>query len=432
MYDASHRRLGKKKYVWTDSSWQPSEEAFFIYFGNREVGAVDEQNESIEFRVLGRGKGAELGASVGIEIDGGVFCPIHDHRGNITALVDTATRQVHETYRYSAFGEEQLFCAAGIECASVRNPWRFASKRSDPETGFVFFGRRYYSSQTGRFLTPDPVGFSDGPNLYAYVHNSPMVLIDPYGLTAMEDVGGAGIEAGMGLGRGFIHPLDTLYENSGRLVGLRRDICNGDFSKISNATRQDIANFACARIGETIGACAAGYYAAKAIPGLVYGVGTRIVANVVSRGFAKNTCTRMAESRAVIAAEARVVTAGETAVASESASGAMTRIGGSSKPIWSKTKEFTNIENAFNHWKNHGKEFPEIQNAKQYVENAWKFRDRTDVLIKVRTNGERVLYDHPNNIFGVFTKTGVPKTVFKPTDGIKYFNSERGIINGNR
>ena len=328
-YDTSHRRLGKKRYVWTDNAWQPSEEIFFIYFGNRDVGAVDEQNESIEFRVLGRGKGAELGASVGIEIDGGVLCPIHDHRGNITALVDTATRQVHETYRYSAFGEEQLFCAAGIECASVRNPWRFASKRSDPETGFVFFGRRYYSSQTGRFLTPDPVGFSDGPNLYAYVHNSPMVLIDPYGLTAMEDVGGAGIEAGMGLGRGFIHPLDTLYENSGRLVGLGHDIYNGDFSKISNASRQDIANFACARIGETIGACAAGYYVAKAIPGLVYGVGTRIVANVVSRGFAKNTCTRMAESRAVIAAEARVVTAGETAVASESASGAMTRIGGS-------------------------------------------------------------------------------------------------------
>ena len=38
----------------------------------------------------------------------------------------------------------------------------------------------------GRFVTPDPVGFSDGPNLYAYVHNSPMVLVDPYGLTAVE------------------------------------------------------------------------------------------------------------------------------------------------------------------------------------------------------------------------------------------------------
>lgn len=34
----------------------------------------------------------------------------------------------------------------------------------------------------GRFLTPDPAGFVDGPNLYAYVLNDPINLIDPSGL----------------------------------------------------------------------------------------------------------------------------------------------------------------------------------------------------------------------------------------------------------
>jgi RHS repeat-associated protein len=67
------------------------------------------------------------------------------------------------------------------------SPWRFASKRTDHESGYVFFGRRYYSPEAGRFLTPDPTGFSDGPNLYSYVHNSPLVLIDPYGLFSIED-----------------------------------------------------------------------------------------------------------------------------------------------------------------------------------------------------------------------------------------------------
>ncbi len=209
----------------------------------------------------------------------------------------------------------------------------------------------------------------------------------------------------MGLGKGYIHPFDTLKENSGRLLGLGRDIYRGDFSKISDASRHDMANFACARAGEVVGMVAAGYSIAKIIPGLVVG-GTRMVANVLGRGCVKNTCTGMVESRVAIAAEARVATAGETAVASENASGIATRIGRPSKPIWSKTKKFTSVENALNHWKDHGKEFPGIQNSKQYVENAWKFRDRTDVLIKVRTNGERVLYDHPNNTFGVFTKTG--------------------------
>jgi hypothetical protein len=31
------------------------------------------------------------------------------------------------------------------------------------------------------------MGFADGPNLYAYVHNSPLMLLDPYGLLTEED-----------------------------------------------------------------------------------------------------------------------------------------------------------------------------------------------------------------------------------------------------
>ena len=132
-----------------------------------------------EFRVLGLGKGAELGASVSIELNGKTYCPLHDHRGNITTLVDSETKQSASTYRYSAFGEELLF-------GEVKSPWRFFSKRVDPESNLVFFGRRYYSPEVGRFLTPDPLSFADGPNLYSYVHNSPMILVDPYGLASMD------------------------------------------------------------------------------------------------------------------------------------------------------------------------------------------------------------------------------------------------------
>jgi len=43
----------------------------------------------------------------------------------------------------------------------------------------------------GRWLTPDPLGFADGPNLYAYVHNNPYKYFDPDGLTAWEFTKGA-------------------------------------------------------------------------------------------------------------------------------------------------------------------------------------------------------------------------------------------------
>jgi len=65
--------------------------------------------------------------------------------------------------------------------ANVNNPWKFSSKRLDDETGFSFFGRRYYAPDIGRWITPDPAGFADGPNLYAYVHNQPLAYIDPDG-----------------------------------------------------------------------------------------------------------------------------------------------------------------------------------------------------------------------------------------------------------
>ncbi|OIQ17404.1 MAG: hypothetical protein BM556_11405 [Bacteriovorax sp. MedPE-SWde] len=44
---------------------------------------------------------------------------------------------------------------------------------------------RYYNSSTGRFASEDPIGFSGGDsNLYRYVFNGPLDLIDPTGLTS--------------------------------------------------------------------------------------------------------------------------------------------------------------------------------------------------------------------------------------------------------
>ena len=36
----------------------------------------------------------------------------------------------------------------------------------------------------GRWLTQDPLGFVDGPNTFAYVGNSPVNNVDPYGLAS--------------------------------------------------------------------------------------------------------------------------------------------------------------------------------------------------------------------------------------------------------
>ena len=77
-------------------------------------------------------------------------------------------------YEFSAFGEEK-------QKVVDSNPWRFASKRFDPELGLLYFGKRYYDPELGRWLTTDPAGFVDGVNLYQYLFNNPFRYTDPDG-----------------------------------------------------------------------------------------------------------------------------------------------------------------------------------------------------------------------------------------------------------
>src|SRR5262245_13286394 len=51
-------------------------------------------------------------------------------------------------------------------------------------TGLLNEGFRYRDLETGIFLTRDPAGFIDGPNLYAYVLQNPWAKFDSEGLFA--------------------------------------------------------------------------------------------------------------------------------------------------------------------------------------------------------------------------------------------------------
>lgn len=55
-------------------------------------------------------------------------------------------------------------------------------KRVDKEIGLIYFGYRYYDPEDGRWISPDPLGTIDGPNLYVYACNNPMTYIDYFGL----------------------------------------------------------------------------------------------------------------------------------------------------------------------------------------------------------------------------------------------------------
>ncbi|WP_306215889.1 DUF6531 domain-containing protein [Actinoplanes sp. RD1] len=64
-------------------------------------------------------------------------------------------------------------------------PLRFPGQYHDAETGLHYNRFRYYDPATARYISPDPLGLSGGPNPTAYV-TDPLTVADPLGLTSCK------------------------------------------------------------------------------------------------------------------------------------------------------------------------------------------------------------------------------------------------------
>src|SRR5205823_1690335 len=65
---------------------------------------------------------------------------------------------------------------------SSPNVYRFSSKEIHPNSGFYYYGYRFYDPGLQRWLNRDPIGEDGGLNLYQFVLNSPVMGHDPFGL----------------------------------------------------------------------------------------------------------------------------------------------------------------------------------------------------------------------------------------------------------
>ena len=106
-----------------------------------------------------------------------------DGLGSISELTDN-NGAVVEIYSYNVFGQPVIKDGTGnvLTQSAIGNSIMFTGRNFDAETGLYFYRARMYSSDLGRFLQTDPIGYWDSINLYLYVHNNVVNSTDPYGL----------------------------------------------------------------------------------------------------------------------------------------------------------------------------------------------------------------------------------------------------------
>jgi len=105
------------------------------------------------------------------------FYALHDHF-SVTAIVNTSGA-VQERYGYNGFGQPRFMTDNFVNSTSSKQ-WEtlFDCYRYDSQTGLYQVRYRYLHPRLGLWLSRDSKEYAGGINLYAYVSNDPINILD--------------------------------------------------------------------------------------------------------------------------------------------------------------------------------------------------------------------------------------------------------------
>jgi RHS repeat-associated protein len=106
-----------------------------------------------------------------------------DHLGSSGVELDSAG-EVLSYEEYSPFGSTTYQAILGAARAPKR--YRFLGKERDEESGLCLLGARYYAPWLARWISCDPAGAAEGPNLYVYSRDNPVSRQDDGGHQSQE------------------------------------------------------------------------------------------------------------------------------------------------------------------------------------------------------------------------------------------------------
>ena len=166
-YDALGRRVstttleGMVRHVY-DDRWQV-------------IADLNEQGNPLVAYVWGDGVDRLLSVKVGAAS----YYPLTDIQGTVWGYVDSQNNVVAR-WQYDAWGN--VVDEFVIIPALSKLRYRFQCREWSAATGLVNFRMRWYDSETGRWLSKDPIGLDGGVNLYAFCASDPINNDDALGL----------------------------------------------------------------------------------------------------------------------------------------------------------------------------------------------------------------------------------------------------------
>jgi RHS repeat-associated protein len=111
-------------------------------------------------------------------IDGDKYYYIKDYLGSIRSILNEAN-QVVESHDYYPFGLDMPSRSYISPQITQRNKELFTGKERDGETGWDYFGARYYDPSIGRWMSVDPHAEKyPSLNPYNYCENNPLIFFD--------------------------------------------------------------------------------------------------------------------------------------------------------------------------------------------------------------------------------------------------------------
>jgi len=243
--------------------------------------------------------------------------------------------------------------------------------RRDPESGLDHTPNRMFTSQYGRWLSPDPAGtkavtLTDPQtwNMYAYARNNPTTLTDPSGLCDVD---------------GEHHGTFWCAAHTFGFVETQKE------QQVREVHQLEMDSQTAKQLGMSV----------------------------------SEFRTWRAESGAFL-----MLGAGAMAVGGELTAGEVPEGAGAN---------FADDAKLQDHFQDHGADFG-ARTATQYEQQASAFlkgSKSASVLEKIRPNGDVVRYDPATQEFGVISKDGVIRTYFKPDPAVHgratnldYFNAE--------